>query len=107
MKLSQLHILLTLFTVKITDTQISPIIESTKRTSPSRQLPADANWRRSGVFIVNFEHISHLCSSVSIVNFEHVIASWAHDFVSLRTIESKIKSSPPRAMHYPKQSLYR
>ena len=32
--------------------------------------------RRSGVFIVNFEHISHLCSSVSVVNFEHVIAGW-------------------------------
>ena len=28
------------------------------------------------VFIVNFKHISHLCSSVSIVNFEHVIAGW-------------------------------
>ena len=27
-------------------------------------------------FIVNFEHISHLCSSVSIVKFEHVIADW-------------------------------
>ena len=26
-----------------------------------------------GVFIVNFEHISHL---VCIVNFEHVIADW-------------------------------
>ena len=25
---------------------------------------------------VNFEHISHICSSVSIVNFEHVIAGW-------------------------------
>ena len=34
------------------------------------------NWRRFGVFIVNFEHISHLCSSVSIVNFEHVTAGW-------------------------------
>ena len=32
-------------------------------------------WRRSDVFIVNFEHIS-LCSRVSIVNFEHVIAGW-------------------------------
>ena len=30
----------------------------------------------SKVFIVNFEHISHLCSRVSIVNFEHVIAGW-------------------------------
>ena len=34
-------------------------------------------WCRFGVFIVNFEHISHLPSSVSIVNFEHVIANWA------------------------------
>ena len=28
-------------------------------------------WRRFGV---KFDHISHLCSSVSIVNFKHVIA---------------------------------
>ena len=32
--------------------------------------------RRFGVFIVNFEHISHLCSSVSFANFKHVIAGW-------------------------------
>ena len=31
--------------------------------------------RRFGVFIVNFEHISHLCSSVSIANFEQVKAA--------------------------------
>ena len=35
--------------------------------------PQQHQWRRSGVFIVNFEHISHL---VSIVNFEQVNASW-------------------------------
>ena len=29
--------------------------------------------RRFGVFITNFEHILHVCSSVSIVNFEHAI----------------------------------
>ena len=29
-----------------------------------------------GVFVVNSEHISHLCSSVSTVNFEHVMAGW-------------------------------
>ena len=28
------------------------------------------------VNIANFEHILHLCPSVSIVNFEHVIAGW-------------------------------
>ena len=37
-------------------------------------MPKQRQWRRFGVFIVNFEHISRLCSSVSIVNFEHVIA---------------------------------
>ena len=41
----------------------------TIKTPERRQL------RRSSVFIVNFEHISHL-ASVSIVNFEHVIADW-------------------------------
>ena len=35
---------------------------------------------RFGGVIVNFEPISHLCSSVSIVNFEHVIADWVLDF---------------------------
>ena len=33
-------------------------------------------WRRSGVFIVNFEHITHLVHCVSIVNFEQVNADW-------------------------------
>ena len=32
------------------------------------------NWRRSGVFIVNFEHVSHI--DVSIVDFEQLIAGW-------------------------------
>ena len=37
------------------------------------------HWRRSGVFIVNFELFVNYftpCSSVSVVNFEHVIAGW-------------------------------
>ena len=28
------------------------------------------------MFKINFEHISHLCSSVSIVKFEQVSAGW-------------------------------
>ena len=37
--------------------------------------PERRQWRLSGVFIVNFEHISHSpCSSVSIVNSEQVNA---------------------------------
>ena len=38
--------------------------------------PERCQWRRSGVFNVNFQHISRLCSSVSIVNFEEVNADW-------------------------------
>ena len=41
---------------------------------------SQCQWRRFGVFIVNFEHISHLYSRVSIVNFEHVIAGWVNNF---------------------------
>ena len=36
--------------------------------------PQRRHWRRSGVYIVNFEYISPPCPSVSYVNFEHVIA---------------------------------
>ena len=39
----------------------------------SIKTPERHQWRSSGAFIVNFEHI---CSSVSIVNFEHVIVDW-------------------------------
>ena len=38
--------------------------------------PEWCQWRRSGVFIVNFDCILQLCSNVSIVNFENVIAGW-------------------------------
>ena len=38
--------------------------------------PKRRHWHRFGGFIVNFEHISHLFSSVSIVNFEQVNAGW-------------------------------
>ena len=39
--------------------------------------PERRQWLGSGVFIVNFEHISHLVLVVSIVNFEQVNAGWA------------------------------
>ena len=38
------------------------------------KIPKRHQWRRSGIFIVNFEHIPHLV--LSIVNFEYVIAGW-------------------------------
>ena len=37
--------------------------------------PERRHWRCSGVFIVNFEHLT-LCFSVPIVNFKHVNADW-------------------------------
>ena len=49
-----------------------------------------SKWRRSGIFIVNFEHISRL---VSIVNFEQVNAGWGralwsrHIFDALARLE--------------------
>ena len=39
---------------------------------------AQRQWHRSDVFIVNFEHISHLFSSVSILDLELVNASWEY-----------------------------
>ena len=46
--------------------------------------PEQRHWHRSGVFIVNFEYISHLVlSSVSVVNFEQVIANWINIFSKL------------------------
>ena len=44
----------------------------------TKKPPKRRHWRRFGSFIVNFEHISHLCSSVSNVNFEQVNAGWEH-----------------------------
>ena len=37
---------------------------------------------RFGGFILNFEHISHLCSSISIANFGHAIAGWEGIFTN-------------------------
>ena len=47
---------------------------------------------RFGGFIVKFEHISHLCSSVSTVNFEHVIPG-LQDILTLQFLakDSNIK----------------
>ena len=38
--------------------------------------PKRRYWRRFGVFNVNYEDISHLCSSVSIANFDQVNTGW-------------------------------
>ena len=38
--------------------------------------PERRQWRRPGVFIVNYEHISHIFSSVFIVDFEQVNVCW-------------------------------
>ena len=67
--------------------------------------------RRSGVFIVNFEHISHL-----IVNFENVIVGW-EEFPMIKSFATAKSSTlclsalrslypyPPRTTSYPAASL--
>ena len=47
--------------------------------------PERRRWRRSGVFIVNFENI-YTCSSFPIVNFEHVTAGWKVAIIVLTVI---------------------
>ena len=50
-------------------------------------------WRRSGIFIDNFEHISHLFSSVSTVEFEHVNVCWVLDLkIKITNSKSLIKT---------------
>ena len=51
-------------------------------------------------FTVNFEHISHLCSSVSIVNFEqvnirqgHTEMNWLTDFIAQRVSHEYLKNT--------------
>ena len=42
------------------------------------KVPERHPWHRSGVFLVNSEHILDLVLSIFIVNFEQVIAVWAN-----------------------------
>ena len=53
--------------------------------------PERRQWRRSGVFIVNFEHIAHLVLVFLLLNFEHVNAGWItieRPFTQLDTVIS-------------------
>ena len=47
-----------------------------------KKTPQRRHWRRFGVFIVNFEHISHL-ALVFIINFEQVNVSWVRAAVTV------------------------
>ena len=60
-----------------TGTRCEICSELTLKTPERRQ------WRRSGGFIVNFEHISHLVI-LFIVNFEQVNADWVRVNIKFR-----------------------
>ena len=65
------------------------------RSKLTKKPPKRRHYRCFSGFIVNFEHISHLCSSVSIVNFEHVIAGWVQllmklSFVIIRSLQKSL-----------------
>ena len=84
---------------KILLLNIADFISCTKCSQVNTKIPADIyllkvhnrNIRKrcSGIFIVNFEHISHLFSSISIVNFEHVIAGWDSSSVDFHQISEQ------------------
>ena len=46
--------------------------------------PERRQWHCSGVFIVNFEHISHLVLMFQLLtlSFEHVISSWIKTYLN-------------------------
>ena len=50
--------------------------------------------RRQWLIIVNFEHISHLCSIVSIVNYEQVNAGWVNKWFLHQLTTFKEDSKP-------------
>ena len=54
-----------------------------------------SQWRRSGVFIVNFEHNFTLFPSVFFLNFEHVITGWASSVASLKQNLGNINIGTP------------
>ena len=51
------------------------MLKVNNKNTRTTSTPERRHWHRSGVFIVNFEHIS-LFSSVSIVDFEQVNVRW-------------------------------
>ena len=69
-----------MLTIKTLSTRCEICSELTIKTTERHQ------WRHSGVFVVNFEHVSHLVLSVFIVNFEQVNAGlknkYSHYFVA-------------------------
>ena len=54
--------------------------------------PERHHLRCPGVFIVNFEHISHLFSSVPVINFEQVNVSWEQIINYTRRCDNSLRS---------------
>ena len=52
--------------------------------------PEWRRWRRSGVFIVNFEHVSHLTSSVFLVDFKQVNLTWVEKLYQINVMSFHI-----------------
>ena len=47
------------------------------------------NWRRHGVFSINFEHISRFFSSVYVVNFEYVNVYWVNAVLNVFKVNNQ------------------
>ena len=50
-------------------------------------------WRRSGIFVVNFEHVLHLFLMFLLLTFEQVNADWEVNIARLSCFD-KISSDP-------------
>ena len=76
------YLIILILVIVINNTAGIYLLKGNNRNTRTIKTPR-RHWRRFGVFIVSFEHISHLCSSVSIVNFEHVIGKMIHSIITL------------------------
>ena len=61
-------------------------------------MPERPHWRRSGIFIINFWHISHLALVFLLFNFDHVIAGWATYGERPIDLKGKSTDSPRRCI---------
>ena len=69
------YVIPTRLTFTCSKSTIKTLEKGVKYVKKAIKTPERCHWRCSAVFIVNFEHISHIFSNFSIVDFEQVNVS--------------------------------
>ena len=85
MKLKKLYSLAGIYLLKVSNKNTRTRCETCSKLTI--KTPERRQWRRSGVFIVNFEHKLHLVLVFFIVNFKYVIAGCVN---ILKTLFKKV-----------------